>query len=133
MASIARNQLKFRKTSQGRAAQLPNGGMIIDLDQQHFAVDISSTKFQRTDPRGDVIAKGANLRDVLPELADDSAVEALRRAGKAWTAARINERLASENGYAAIVAAAAAGVAETRIAKELEVDRMTVRRALGKR
>lgn len=132
-AAIVRSTLKFKKIAQGESAQLPNGGTIFHWHQKHFAVDISQRKYERVDQHGVHVASGPTLASVLPELADDSTVEALRRSGKKWSAARANEREAAEAAYAAIAAAAAAGIAETRIAKELGVDRMTVRRALGKR
>ena len=60
---------------------------------------------------------------VLPEL---------ERAGVAWQEARAAERGAQLACYSAIKAAAAAGIPETRIAEYVQVDRATVRRALGK-
>jgi hypothetical protein len=53
-------------------------------------------------------------------------------AGRAWSAAKDDERAAMANVYAAIVAAHAAGVTEVEAARLAGVDRMTVRRALGK-
>lgn len=60
---------------------------------------------------------------VLPEL---------ERAGEAWQEARAAERLTQLACYTAIKVAANAGIPETRIAEYAQVDRMTVRRALGK-
>lgn len=57
----------------------------------------------------------------------------LQSIGKRWNAARQRERQLAANLYAAIQAAHAAGMPETQIAATAGVDRMTVRRALGKR
>jgi DNA invertase Pin-like site-specific DNA recombinase len=57
----------------------------------------------------------------------------LRRIGAKWTRARDVERAAAEATYAAIVAAIADGMSESEAARVAGVDRMTVRRALGKR
>lgn len=53
--------------------------------------------------------------------------------GEVWHAAREAERMAAAAVYAAIRHATEQGVPETRIANLVGVDRMTVRRALGKR
>lgn len=57
----------------------------------------------------------------------------LRDLAEVWHAARDAERIAAAAAYAAIRHAAAAGMTEVRIASLLDIDRMTVRRALGKR
>lgn len=57
----------------------------------------------------------------------------LIEAGRQWTAIRAAERDAAAKAHEAIAAAAAAGIPETRIADLVGCDRMTVRRALGKR
>jgi hypothetical protein len=62
----------------------------------------------------------------------DNERAALENAGRAWSAAKDDERAAMANVYAAIVAAHAAGVSEVEAARLAGVDRMTVRRALGK-
>ena len=131
MSTIPRSLLKFRPTAQGRAAQLPNGGTVYEWDQKHFAVDATASRFARVDPDATTTPRPA-LGDVVPELADDSAVEALRKAGRAWTKARDAERKCAEACHAAIVAAVAAGISERRAATIAGIDRMTVRRALGK-
>lgn len=132
---IARDVIKFRPMSngQGRMAQLPNGGKVFDWDEKHFAPGKAPMRFQRIDVAGDTVAEGPTLRDVMPELVDDAVVERLRKAGKVWSKARESEREAAAAAYAAIVEAHAAGLAETRIAAIAGVDRMTVRKALGKR
>jgi hypothetical protein len=56
----------------------------------------------------------------------------LENAGRAWSAAKDDERAAMATLYAAVVAAHAAGVSEVEAARLAGVDRMTVRRALGK-
>lgn len=53
-------------------------------------------------------------------------------AGRAWSAAKDDERAAMAALYAAVVAAHAAGISEVEAARLAGVDRMTVRRALGK-
>jgi DNA invertase Pin-like site-specific DNA recombinase len=61
------------------------------------------------------------------------AVTDLTKAGKAWHAAKGRERERMADLYAAIVAHCEAGGTETEAARLAGVDRMTVRRALGKR
>lgn len=56
----------------------------------------------------------------------------LVRIGKRWTTAKARERDAAAFAYAYMREAAEAGIPETRIAELVGVDRMTVRRALGK-
>jgi DNA-binding GntR family transcriptional regulator len=57
----------------------------------------------------------------------------LRDVGKRWARAKAAERKAAASAYAAIrYAATVQGVPETQIAELVGVDRMTVRRALGK-
>jgi len=63
---------------------------------------------------------------------DETGAQALRRAGKAWTKAKEREREAAQACYAAIVKAVEGGMTEVRAAELAGVDRMTVRRALGK-
>lgn len=57
----------------------------------------------------------------------------LRDAGKKWARARKAEREWAASTYDAIRSAADLGIPETRIAELAGVDRMTVRKALGKR
>ena len=57
----------------------------------------------------------------------------LDRAGHHWAVSRASERADAERCYAAIRRAIEAGTSEVRAAKIAGVDRMTVRRALGKR
>lgn len=62
-----------------------------------------------------------------------TSVEAnLTRIGKGWAAAKRKERDVAAMAYAYMREAAEAGIPETRIAELVGVDRMTVRRALGK-
>ena len=56
----------------------------------------------------------------------------LVEAGARWTAARWAERDAATDAYASIVAYCEAGGSEVKAAELAGVDRMTVRRALGK-
>jgi hypothetical protein len=62
----------------------------------------------------------------------DNKRAALQDAGRVWSAAKDYERAAMATLYAAVVAAHAAGVTEVEAARLAGVDRMTVRRALGK-
>lgn len=57
----------------------------------------------------------------------------LERAAKAWHDAKGEERKRAAALYAAIADAHQRGMSELQIAKVAGVDRMTVRRALGKR
>lgn len=57
----------------------------------------------------------------------------LTKAGRTWQSAKQRERDAMADLYAAIVESYNSGIPETLIAKTAGVDRMTVRRALGKR
>lgn len=56
----------------------------------------------------------------------------LAKAGKAWHAAKAKERERMAELYAAIVAYCEAGGSESAAGRLAGVDRMTVRRALGK-
>lgn len=56
----------------------------------------------------------------------------LAKAGKRWHAAKERERALAAELYDAIVKAVEGGMSEVQAAKVAEVDRMTVRRALGK-
>jgi DNA invertase Pin-like site-specific DNA recombinase len=56
----------------------------------------------------------------------------IAKAGQAWSRAKQRERNAMMNLYEAIREASAEGMPETQIARAAGVDRMTVRRALGK-
>jgi hypothetical protein len=60
-------------------------------------------------------------------------VNDLTKAGKAWHAAKEREREKMTALYAAIVAYCEDGGSEMKAAQLAGVDRMTVRRALGKR
>ena len=60
-------------------------------------------------------------------------VKSLAQAGRAWNKAKERERELAAALYDAIRDAHAAGTPETQIAAAAGVDRMTVRRALGKR
>ena len=57
----------------------------------------------------------------------------LEAVGKRWNAAREKERALAAELYAAICEAVEGGMSEHEAARVAGVDRMTVRRALGKR
>ena len=63
---------------------------------------------------------------------DSDVLVVLQEAGAAWAAARELEREAAAAVYGLIVRCDARGISESEIARRLDVDRMTVRRALGK-
>ena len=58
--------------------------------------------------------------------------EDVAKAGKQWHAAKARERDAAAKLYAAIVQAIESGMTEVQAAELAGVNRMTVRRALGK-
>jgi hypothetical protein len=94
-----------------------------DLAREGFAdVEIVITSEQDGDQCFDVIVSAD-----LPALK-----LSVLNAGREWASAKDDERAAMANVYAAIVAAHAAGVTEVEAARLAGVDRMTVRRALGK-
>ena len=62
----------------------------------------------------------------------EKATAQLTEAGQRWTTAKQNERTAMRELYAAINVACQAGITESEAARLAGVDRMTVRRALGK-
>lgn len=78
-----------------------------------------------------MLADGRRLVRVIPaaDVADEAT---LRDLGRAWRDARDAERAAADAAKAAVVAAAEAGTPETTLADWVGVDRMTIRRALGK-
>jgi hypothetical protein len=76
---------------------------------------------------------GQSYYDIIIVSADLPALKlSVFNAGREWSAAKDDERAAMATLYAAVVAAHAAGVTEVEAARLAGVDRMTVRRALGK-
>lgn len=71
------------------------------------------------------------MRNMLPTMTYER--EQLRKAGKKIQSARKAESAAMDAAMTAAINAAAANIPETTIASELGVDRMTVRKWLGKR
>lgn len=65
-------------------------------------------------------------------MTDDTLADTLHSVGQRWNEARKAERLAAEQVHTAIRHAASTGMPETQIAAALGVNRMTVRKALGK-
>jgi DNA invertase Pin-like site-specific DNA recombinase len=57
----------------------------------------------------------------------------LEAVGRRWSAARVKERALAAELYEAIREAVEGGMSEAEAARVAGVDRMTVRRALGKR
>lgn len=131
---INQQSLKFRPNVDGRSARLPDGGSVIDFydHRANFAWYTPEMRFARYDREGNVLARGATLRDVLPNVADQNSVHTLVKAGKALAKARAAEREARDATFAAITAAVADGVSESAAARLAGVDRMTVRKVLGK-
>jgi hypothetical protein len=72
---------------------------------------------------------------VVPGIwsSSDDPVDILIDLGEVWAAEREKERMAASAAYQAIRYAASKGVSEVEMSKRLNVDRMTIRRALGKR
>lgn len=69
---------------------------------------------------------------MTPSRGCDVSSDDLAKAGKRWQAAKDRERALAAELYAAIVEAVDGGMSEVQAAKVAGVDRMTVRRALGK-
>ena len=74
---------------------------------------------------------GDDSAGVLVSLGDDR-LAILTEAGAAWSRARELEREAAAAVYALIADCVAAGLSESEVARRVGVDRMTVRRAVGK-
>jgi hypothetical protein len=70
--------------------------------------------------------------DVIVFSPSDDAALLLQHAGEAWSRAREVERMAAAGVQAIIRHAVKSGMSEVQAAKIAAVDRMTVRRALGK-
>ena len=97
---------------------------------------IANTAMVRTDAEmGQELSANAHpvIEDNLIVFSPDhDAALLLQHAGEAWSRARDVERLAAAGAQAIIRFAVAGGMSEVQAAKVAGVDRMTVRRALGK-
>jgi hypothetical protein len=125
--------LKFKPCVSGRVAAIPEGGQVFDWDQKNFAYDVTPRRYQRFNVDDELIAQGPTLRSVLPELVNDHEVANLKRVAKQWRNSRNTERDLAAKTYDAIREAVAAGLSESQASKITGIDRMTIRRALGKR
>jgi hypothetical protein len=129
------------------AKPLPVGGLV---DMQ-LAVRDRDTDLWQIHQVGDYFANNGMVWDddeMTPELStnnypviesdvivfspSDDAALLLQHAGEAWSRAREVERMAAAGVQAIIRHAVESGMSEVQAAKIAGVDRMTVRRALGK-
>lgn len=129
------------------ANPLPVGGLV---DMQ-LAVRDSETDLWQIHQVGDYVANTGMVwhdDEITPQLSvnahpvtedsvivfspDDDPCLLLQHAGEAWSRARDVERMAAAGVQAIIRHAVAGGMSEVQAAKIAGVDRMTVRRALGK-
>lgn len=117
----------------GFVGELPNGEVVLQWDVSLLSDDDPRDRFQRVDAQGNVLAQGWTLDDVLSDPEESAVVERLSAAGRRWKEARGVERDARDAVYQAVIDAFAFSIPETRIAAIAGVDRMTVRKALGKR
>lgn len=99
----------------------------IDIIQKHY-FDYDIVRWTGMSVISDSVQSGALL--VVKKNA--TAEDILADAGQIFNKARLAQREASGAVYTAIENAARAGISEVQIAKLAGVDRMTVRRALGK-
>lgn len=124
--------LRFKpmRNGQGESALLPDGRTVIRWDPSRFEVDIADRRYQVDDRDGKTIARGATLAEVLPSASHESTLQAL---GRRLAKARQAEADAMDEIRAALPEAIAAGVTEVDAAKATGLDRMTIRKMLGKR
>lgn len=107
---------------------LPDGRTVIQWDQRHFAVPVD--RYELVDREGRTMTTGATLADVLPSASHESTLQAL---GRRLAKARKAEADAMDQIRATLPSAIAAGVTEVDAAKATGLDRMTIRKMLGKR
>ena len=124
--------LRFKpmRNGQGESALLPDGRTVFRWDPKRFEVDIAGRRYQVDDREGRTIATGATLAEVLPSASHESTLQAL---GRRLAKARQAEAEAMHEIRATLPSAIAAGVTEVDAAKATGLDRMTIRKMLGKR
>ena len=124
----------------GRLTREEHARIIARIDTRLTELDASweeltdlGNAYASTQPDGD------DVTDPTPEATPDAAslprmtAKELEAIGKKWQAARERERALATELYAALQRECAAGMTEVEAARLAGVDRMTVRRALGKR
>ena len=121
--------LRFKpmRTGQGQSALLPDGRTVIQWDPKHFAVQ--GERYELLDREGRTAAKGATLAEVVPAAGHEGTLQAL---GRRLAKARQAESDAMDEIKASLPAAIAAGVTEVDAARLTGLDRMTIRKMLGK-
>lgn len=121
--------LRFRPmlNGQGLSATLPDGHVVIQWDQKHFAKKIE--KYELLDREGRSLQRSDTLADVVPSIGHHGKLQAL---GRTLATARQAEAQALEAIKAALPAAVADGVTQVDAAQLTGLDRMTIRKMLGK-
>ena len=121
--------LRFKplRTGQGQSALLPDGRTVIQSDPAHFAVQ--GERYEVLDRDGRTVAKAATLAEVLPAASHESTLQAL---GRRLAKARQAESDAMDEIRAVLPEAIASGVTEVDAARLTGLDRMTIRKMLGK-
>ena len=121
--------LRFKpmRNGQGQSAMLPDGRTVMQWHPAHFAV--TGDRYELCDRDGRRIATGATLAEVLPSASHQSTLQAL---GRRLAKARQAKAHAMDEIRAALPEAIAAGVTEVDAARLTGLDRMTIRKMLGK-
>jgi hypothetical protein len=121
--------LRFKPmlNGQGQSAMLPDGRTVIQWDERHFAVPID--RYELLDRQGCMIATGATLAELLPSASHESTLQAL---GRRLAKARQAKAEAMDEIRTALPQAIVAGVTEVDAARLTGLDRMTIRKMLGK-
>ena len=121
--------LRFKpmRNGQGQSALLPDGRTVIQWDPKHFAHE--GERYELLDRHGRTVAKAATLAEVVPAVGHEGTLQAL---GRRLAKARQAEADAMDEIKAALAAAIAAGVTEVDAARLTGLDRMTIRKMLGK-
>lgn len=121
--------LRFKpmRNGQGQSAMLPDGRMVMQWDPAHFAVE--GDRYELVGRDGRTISTGATLAEVLPAASHESTLQAL---GGRLAKARQAEAEAMDEIRVALPSAIAAGLTEVDAAKATGLDRMTIRKMLGK-
>ena len=121
--------LRFKpmRNGQGQSALLPDGRTVIQWDPAHFAVQ--GDRYELLDRQGRTVAKAATLAEVLPAASHESTLQVL---GRRLAKARQAESDAMDEIRAVLPEAIASGVTEVDAARLTGLDRMTIRKMLGK-
>jgi len=121
--------LRFKpmRNGQGQSALLTDGRTVMQWDPKQFAHE--GERYELLDRQGRTVAKAATLAEVLPAASHESTLQAL---GRRLAKARQAENNAMQEIRAALPSAIAAGLTEVDAAKATGLDRMTIRKMLGK-